>query len=67
VEHKRVVEVDLIDFFSSSKGIEVKAYLAQIERSLKDNQKSDRASSITLPSVEIAAYKGKQWVTRPRP
>jgi len=59
---KRYTDIAQVDYFGCPAGLPVAAHLARIKQAL---------SPITTPSVVpqaiLADYKGKKWVTRPRP
>jgi hypothetical protein len=60
---KRYTDTARVDFFESPEGRRVAAKLRVIEQSLRT-----RISGVPrVAAVEIAEYKNRRWVTRPRP
>jgi hypothetical protein len=55
-------EIARIDFFGSSAGAKLAARLLKIEEGL-----APEASSRSITTIAIAAYRSKRWVTRPGP
>ncbi len=56
-------EIARIDFFDSPEGAQVVSRLARIAQALSPSQ----SSSPSVPPADVAAYRGKRWVTRPHP
>lgn len=60
---KRYAEVARVDFFDSPEGRRVAAKLRGVEQELRVRI----SGAPNVPSANIAEYKHKRWVTRPRP
>jgi hypothetical protein len=60
---RRFAEIERIDFFAALEGPRAAAALAQLEATLSGGTEPAREVS----SVDRAAYRGRTWVTRPRP
>jgi hypothetical protein len=60
---KQHAEIARVDYFGSAAGTRVAGRLATLAQSLS----SDRAPAPPIPPSSISAYRGKTWVTRPRP
>jgi hypothetical protein len=60
---RRHAEVARMDFFDALEGSQVASRLARIEQALAPR---DSVAVSVSPSA-IAAYRGRRWVTRPRP
>ncbi len=60
---KQHADIARVDYFGSPAGARVAARLATLAQSIS----SDRTSPALIPPVSISAYRGKTWVTRPRP
>jgi hypothetical protein len=60
---KRHAEVARIDFFNSPAGASLAAKLTQLGQRLV----SDRTTAAQVEPADPAAFKGKTWVTRPKP
>jgi hypothetical protein len=58
---RRFAEVARIDFFQAPEGSEAMAALGRLEASL------GRGDARESPPAELARYRGRRWVTRPRP
>lgn len=65
VFRERLAALEHIDFFGSAGRDRVVVLLAQIENRTRDTPRAD-ATSTTGP-LDITAYRGRLWVTRPRP
>jgi hypothetical protein len=60
---RRFAEVARIDFFHAPEGTEAAAALARLEAGLGRGEGPARE----VPPAELARYRGRRWVTRPRP
>ncbi len=60
---RRFAEVARIDFFHAPEGTDAAAALARLEAGLGRGETPARE----VPSAELARYRGRRWVTRPRP
>jgi hypothetical protein len=60
---KQLAEIARVDYFGSPVGSRVAGRLATLAQSLS----SDRAPVPPISAASISAYRGKTWVTRPRP
>ncbi|MBI4642051.1 MAG: chromate resistance protein [Candidatus Tectomicrobia bacterium] len=60
---RRHAEIARVDFFDASEGAHVASRLARIEQALS----SEEMPTVDVPPADIAAYRSKRWVTRPRP
>lgn len=56
---RRLQEVSRIDFFGAPEGPQAAAILDRLE--------AERSRSEPAPPVDVALYRGRTWVTRPRP
>jgi hypothetical protein len=56
---RRLQEVSRIDFFGAPEGLRATAILDRLE--------AERGRSELAPPVDLARYRGRTWVTRPRP
>ena len=65
VFRERLAALEHIDFFGSAGRDRVVTLLAQLEDRIRDRPRAG-ATSTTGP-VDITAYRGRLWVTRPRP
>jgi hypothetical protein len=61
---RRHAEIRRVDYFNSPAGDRVAARLARVEQLLSG---ATPASAAKVEKREIADYRGKRWVTRPRP
>jgi hypothetical protein len=61
---RRFSEVARIDFFHAPEGAEAAAALSRLEACLG---RGERPGSEVPPPAELARYRGRKWVTRPRP
>ena len=59
-EHAEIVR---IDFFDCPAGVQAAGRLARIGQALAPGE----AAEARVPPATVAAYRGKRWVTRPRP
>lgn len=60
---RRFAEAARIDFFQAPEGVEAAAALARLEAGLGRGEGPARE----VPPAELARYRGRRWVTRPRP
>ena len=60
---RRLAEIARIDFFRAAEGAEARAALARLEAGMSRSEKPGPA----VPRIEIDRYRGRRWVTRPRP
>jgi hypothetical protein len=60
---RRFAEVARIDFFHAPEGTEAAAALARLESGLGRGESPARE----VPPAELERYRGRRWVTRPRP
>jgi len=60
---RHFAEVARIDFFQAPEGVEAAAALARLETGLVHGDSPARE----VPPAELARYRGRRWVTRPRP
>lgn len=60
---RRLAEIARLDFFQAAEGAEARAALARLEAVVSQTDKP----APSVPRVEIERYRGKRWVTRPRP
>ncbi len=60
---RRHMEIARIDYFDTPSGAEVAAHLDGLQHALV----TPVAPAVPTSSAVFAAYRGKQWVTRPRP
>jgi hypothetical protein len=60
---RRHAEIARVDFFDAPEGVAVVSQLARLEQALSS---TDAASPAISPAA-VAAYRGRRWVTRPRP
>jgi hypothetical protein len=60
---RRLAEIARLDFFQTAEGAGARAALARLEAAVSQTDKPAPA----VPRVEIERYRGKRWVTRPRP
>jgi hypothetical protein len=60
---KKYAEVAQVDFFESAEGASVASQIRNIQQALRQGAVSDP----TIASVTLSEYRGKRWVTRPRP
>lgn len=60
---RRHMEIARIDYFDTPSGAEVAAYLDRLEHTIV----TPLSPLVPTPSAVLAAYRGKHWVTRPRP
>jgi hypothetical protein len=62
----RLSALERIDFFGSAGRDRVVTLLAQLEDRIRDARRGAAATSTSGP-VDLSAYSGRLWVTRPRP
>ncbi|HYU30919.1 MAG TPA: chromate resistance protein ChrB domain-containing protein [Thermoanaerobaculia bacterium] len=60
---RHFAEVARIDFFQAPEGAEAAAALARLETGLGHGESPARE----IPPADLARYRGRRWVTRPRP
>ncbi|MBI3440729.1 MAG: chromate resistance protein [Proteobacteria bacterium] len=60
---KRFAEITIVDFFRSPTAESIKELLDDIEAELHPGAKK----ALDIPALNIRNYKGRVWVTRPRP
>jgi hypothetical protein len=60
---RRLAEVARLDFFHAAEGAQARAALARLEATLSHADKP----APDVPRVELDRYRGRRWVTRPRP
>jgi hypothetical protein len=60
---RRYADVARVDYFDCPEGLRVAARLAQIDQALAP----DELTAATVAPAEVAAYRSRRWVTRPRP
>ena len=61
---RRYTEIHRVDYFNSLAGDRVAARLARVEQLLSV---TSPALAVKIDKRETSAYRGKRWVTRPRP
>ncbi len=61
--HRRLAEVARIDFFQAAEGAAAGAALARLEAALERRG----PGPAEVPAAAPASYRGRRWVTRPRP
>jgi hypothetical protein len=66
VFRERLAALEHIDFFGSAGRDRVVTLLAQVEAKIRDTPRG-AAARTTTGSVDVTAYSGRLWVTRPRP
>jgi hypothetical protein len=59
---RRFAEINVVDYFKSPAASEAEIVLKQVERLVAPNQ-----SRTPAPRLEPARFRGRTWVTRPRP
>jgi hypothetical protein len=60
---RRFAEVERIDFFAAPEGPRTAGVLAALESALRGGPEPSRE----VAAVDLGAYRGRTWVTRPRP
>lgn len=60
---RQLGEIARVDYFAAPEGMQVASRLAHISELISPRLEGQSS----VPSAEIARYRGKRWVTRPRP
>lgn len=61
---RRFAEVSRIDFFQAAEGVTASAALARLDGALAQHEPGAEGG---IPAASREAYRGRRWVTRPRP
>jgi len=63
---RRFAEISAVDYFKSPEASEAQLALRQLERML-EGPKQSKPAATAAPRLNPAQFKGKTWLTRPRP